>query len=179
MIDATFNQKNYDSSWSFRKTPAVMSLIQWLRNQSGPFYLNNALATTSPFDSVVEKNTFVTLDLSNETANKVKIELLRDKAINELDEYKLLTQGWDGYFGKPFDSNLVKFMKELVIRMSDILIENDKVPSEITPGPASDGSIDLEFGIDGKQVFITAYPDLDSIQFYIEGEEEKMFTLND
>jgi hypothetical protein len=41
------------------------------------------------------------------------------------------------------------------------------VPSEITPGPASDGSIDIELRIDQRTMILTVSKDLDELGYYM------------
>ena len=117
--------------------------------------MNDARSLISEIDSIIKE---VDNDQGDGSEN-ARTESLRDSAIRELEDYKKLKDGWDGYCGKIFDDNL--FMQNLTILLSKMFIEADIVPDEveITPGPASDGSIDLEIRFDSKQYIITVYSD--------------------
>jgi len=67
-----------------------------------------------------------------------------DECRAELESYKGLESGWDGYRGSPFDSGLVSQVQSVVNQIEALGLPLD----DIIPGPCSDGSIDLE--VDGK-----------------------------
>lgn len=92
------------------------------------------------------------------------IEALIHKADSEISGYLRFEPGWDGYFGAQFDEIIVKNARVLLSRISAFLRKEGTVPAEIIPGPASDGSIDIEIiTASGKRMIFTLDPQRNSI----------------
>lgn len=131
--------------------------------------------------SSVSRN-FATSNTAVETFDSTEdaiIENLKITAKNELNEYGNLTKGWDGYYGTEFDESLIEFSIVAVEYISRLLIANNLKPKEITPGPASDGSIDIEITFVHDFIIFTFYPDSEFFSVYLESEgEEKRSPLN-
>lgn len=110
--------------------------------------------------------------VTRDTIASATIEEMAVKAIGELEEYLSLGKGWDGYFGEPFNKDLVRSAQQMVAAAAHYLEEKSLVPTEITPGPGSDGSIDIEIGLNQTQLVLTLEPDLDleRIKLYVEKE---------
>jgi hypothetical protein len=86
-----------------------------------------------------------------------------DTAINELNIYKSYDLNWDGYGAKPFSEEVIEKSILLINKIADNFTEIG--PDKISPGPVSDGRIDIEvldndnyttFTIDSEEKTITA-----------------------
>lgn len=172
------NDDRYDSAWLICESNIFQRAINWAKSQISEFAISaSSISASTDSISTFESN-FLTIEYSNDSTRVANIESLRDLAIYELEDYKNLQVGWDGYFGNVFDEDLIEFMQDLTRDLSKMFIEADITPNELTPGPASDGSIDLEIGFDNKQFIVTAYPELNNVSIYIDderGEREVSF----
>lgn len=102
-------------------------------------------------ESVVE-----TIDDSSDTA---KIESAVIGAFTELKRYGAYGRRWDGYFAEPFEQGVLERANEILRIAWDVLVKEQFVPTLITTGPASDGSVDIEFRDAKKTLFYTIYPE--------------------
>ncbi|NIW43323.1 MAG: hypothetical protein GWN30_00675 [Gammaproteobacteria bacterium] len=96
------------------------------------------------------------------------IDELSNEAIEELEEYKAFKFGWDGYVGSPIDAGLIEIAQLLVVYIADKFKEKGVMPTEITPGPVADGSINIEFGFGNVYFILTLPSHAESIGFYSE-----------
>ncbi|MFA5999449.1 MAG: hypothetical protein WC783_00510 [Candidatus Paceibacterota bacterium] len=88
------------------------------------------------------------------------------KAIRELDSYLQFKEGWDGYRGKEFSPYLIQSAKEVVVR-AEAFYGDTSV--ELTPGPGSDGRVDIEIDYKDKILFINLEKNKDDfINIHIE-----------
>lgn len=101
-----------------------------------------------------------------------RVLTLRNRAETGLRRYQRFSYGWDGYFGEEFSGNLIQSAINLVYIASAHFIEADSAPDEITPGPASDGSIDIEIAHSRKRIIFTLYPDTDKVNIYKERDDD-------
>lgn len=97
---------------------------------------------------------------TNDARQQMSIERARQGSLRaatreELDRYATFTSGWDGYDGEPIAVSALKMARLLV----------DAVPAlgdaarltDIIPGPAPDGSLDIEFRTTSRRLMITIY----------------------
>lgn len=83
----------------------------------------------------------------------------------ELEKYSRFLRGWDGYDGEPIAQIAIDLAKGIVeaLRLGGMTSRL----TEIIPGPASDGSLDLEFRTDSRSLTLTIYPGADHEGFEI------------
>lgn len=93
---------------------------------------------------------------------------LADRANAELDYYRTLPKGWDGYRAERLNPDLIEFCRAVVSMIRLYCINTGAVPSEITPGPSGDGSIDIEIAHKSKCLILTFHPDFAAINIYTE-----------
>ena len=79
-------------------------------------------------------------------------------ALKELDSYLELEERWDSYDGETFSIETINRAKEMVAKIKLFFNEHNLIPNELYPGPASDGSVDIEVEYEKKCLFITIYP---------------------
>jgi hypothetical protein len=91
--------------------------------------------------------------------NEIKIHDLVKSALEEIVEYSSLEENWDGYKAKSFKAETISLTTEALLEIKNNLLVENLVPEEITPGPASDGSIALEILYGTKNLIITILPD--------------------
>lgn len=123
-----------------------------------------------------------TLEFKEDSTNTAKIEWLAKKAKDELNEYLTFPNGWDGYHGEKFEKDLINEIKNMLYSIELFFKQEKIVPSEITPGPASDGSIDLEICCGRKCLILTLYPNDNVIKIYSEdmqGSREEEFFIKE
>lgn len=87
-----------------------------------------------------------------------QLEAMGDEACTEILNYSALTSGWDGYFGKEFDPDLITCGILLVIRIVRLFADYELVPDSITPGPAADGSIGVDVEFCDRTLMFTLEP---------------------
>lgn len=97
-----------------------------------------------------------TIDDSSDTA---KIESAIMGALTELKRYEAYGRRWDGYSAEPFEQVVLERATAILRVAWDVLVKEQFVPTLITTGPASDGSVDIEFRDTKKTLFYTIYPE--------------------
>lgn len=105
---------------------------------------------------------------NNDSINTAELDELDKKAKEKLDNYLLFPYGWDGYNGERFESKLIEEMKGILSEITYFFKKEGLTPSEVTPGPASDGSVDLEIDFNNKSLILTKYPSENRISVYVE-----------
>ena len=86
-----------------------------------------------------------------------------DDAISELNIYENYELNWDSYGAKPFSEEVIEKSILIINKIADNFTEIG--PDKISPGPVSDGRIDIEimdgnnyiiFTVDSEEKTITA-----------------------
>ena len=109
---------------------------------------------------VRERKTNTSPDLSIASA---RLASLASEAMAELDRYLHFGAGWDGYSAEPIAPTTILFARLFVALLGTMK------PSRLTdiiPGPAPDGSLDLDLRAETRRLIITMYPGTapDSVQ---------------
>lgn len=86
--------------------------------------------------------------------------------LSELDRYGEYTRGWDGYDGEEFTKDIIDRVSSVARFIVSFFRFVDVTPDEIVPGPASDGSVDLEVALGKKHLTLTFSPDCDMVEHY-------------
>lgn len=77
---------------------------------------------------------------------------MSEKIINEIKSYADFPTGWDGYEGKTFTPGVIELA---AIIAEEVRFERVHI-AEVIHGPASDGTIELEFRLCDGRVFFVA-----------------------
>ena len=142
-----------NASGECRRVPRRVPIrVTWPRHE-----LNAATDETADNESTVP---------ANDSIEAATTDSLCLKAIEELDTYRNFDKGWDGYFAPSFDPDLVLRAQNLCLVLGQFLQLDRVVPLEITPGPASDGSLDVEVVVGQREAILTLYPDQESVAIY-------------
>ena len=91
---------------------------------------------------------------------RARFSNLVSTAAHELGRYSQLLPGWDGYHGEPISPSAIQaaFAIIMVLQGADFLGSAEQQLTDIIPGPASDGSLDLELRGNKRRLIITIYP---------------------
>lgn len=91
---------------------------------------------------------------------------LIQKADTELLGYLQLELGWDGYRASQFDPKVIQ-ITQYILDAAELHFQSiGGTPSEVTPGPCSDGSVYLEIVYLGKKLIFTIQDNLQVVQIY-------------
>ena len=74
-----------------------------------------------------------------------QLEETARQVLNELAIYESYEQNWDGYGAPEFEPELLRKAREVALFALEVCLAEGVVPDRVTPGPASDGSVELEF----------------------------------
>jgi hypothetical protein len=112
-----------------------------------------------PSINVAEKVSELAIAAINDSSDTAKIESAVMGALSELKRYEAYGRRWDGYFAEPFEQVVLERATEILRIARDVLVKEQFVPSLVTTGPASDGSVDIEIRDSKKRLFYTIYPE--------------------
>ena len=102
------------------------------------------------------------------SSNSANIESMVSAAKNEVIQYAGLLEGWDEGKGRRFDPILLVAAANIIDAAAEVFEVECVVPTEITPGPVSDGSINIELGYGKKYQILSIHPDSTRISRYWE-----------
>ncbi|HEX9729722.1 MAG TPA: hypothetical protein VGA37_14570 [Gemmatimonadales bacterium] len=148
-------------------------MTRWLFSTN--FLPPAAIAYTTPPSS-----TYITNLVSPVSLEEARIRSSFEGAHRELLRYKHYQPRWDGYNAEPFAEEVLLNVAEILDYSQDHLLGTGTIPEVVTTGPASDGSIDIEIQVGGKTIFMTLYPQENTLllsNFYPEGADERVVPL--
>jgi hypothetical protein len=96
-----------------------------------------------------------TTDAWSPSISNTRTEAMARAAGEDLVRYLSFDSGWDGYDGLTFNIETVTKARVIIQRAVEGLLGCGLVPSEITPGPASDGSVDVEIVVSQRTLIFT------------------------
>jgi len=103
----------------------------------------------------INKDFPVTEDSASDSATIATIDSKIEKARSQLKSYIYLKPGWDGYSGKTFPILMVDSALTLLTSIKKLMGHHQIVPDRVIPGPVSDGTIDIEIKVGGKELLFT------------------------
>lgn len=117
----------------------------------------------SPIDvlsaaTITRRAVAATVSTQAPTIQRNQLEEMQGLVVAELRRYESFEQGWDGYLSETFSPRAVARSIDIVLTGSSFLRRSGVQRAEIIPGPASDGSIDVEFRSGGKTLIISVGP---------------------
>jgi hypothetical protein len=96
-------------------------------------------------------------------------------AQEELLRYLDFGPGWDGYDGCTFSPNVIHAASEILRLTLLVLAPSELCPDEITTGPASDGTVDVEIVRGQRRLIFVLDPDRpQSMTVYAEDRGKKL-----
>lgn len=87
-----------------------------------------------------------------------RIQSAFESASKELERYKEYQARWDGYFALPFEEAVLNDASQILHLSAAAFLDTRTIPTFVTTGPASDGSIDVELSVGERRVLMTLYP---------------------
>ena len=93
-----------------------------------------------------------------------QIESAFQGAQRELGRYEQYQDRWDGYFAEPFAAEVLHDAANILYFSEKFLLKTGLVPTLVTTGPASDGSVDVELQVGDRRLLITLYPKDDTLR---------------
>lgn len=104
---------------------------------------------------------------------------LKQSVIKELLHYQTFPPGWDGYKGNCFTSKFINEVVEVTQIVFQFFEEKNVSPSEVVPGPGSDGRVDLEINLNDRTLVFTLDPNEDRISVYKkDGDKQDEFYID-
>jgi hypothetical protein len=79
-------------------------------------------------------------------------------ADSELQRYARYSARWDGYRANPFSPDVLQNAAAILEYARGIFLGTGVMPDLVTTGPASDGSVDVEFQVGARRLMMTLYP---------------------
>lgn len=133
---------------------AIVSFIEKERYRTDAEFLRTA--TPSPYAIRYERRK----QRTNAARQRLSIERARESSLRaaareELERYAAFTRGWDGYDSDPIAPVALKVARVLLDALPGL--GNSAKLTDIIPGPAPDGSLDLEFRTTSRRLLLTIY----------------------
>ena len=95
-----------------------------------------------------------------------------ESAQRELTRYDRYPARWDGYRAEPFDKDLLREVSSILAFSEAAFLSAGVTPTMLTTGPASDGSLDIEFQVRDRHVVMTLYPREPLIRVHISHDHD-------
>jgi hypothetical protein len=87
--------------------------------------------------------------------------------INEIRSYLDLEKGWDGYRGATFSKDFICTTEKILLQSAGYFYSLGLEPDEVTPCPASDGSVEIEIHYQNKELFLSLSPNSREMGIYL------------
>lgn len=85
-------------------------------------------------------------------------------AQRELSRYEDYPARWDGYQAVRFGAEVLDDAAKILRFSQAAFLDTGTIPSLVTTGPASDGSLDVEMQVGDRRVLMTLYPNDDQLR---------------
>jgi hypothetical protein len=131
-------------------------------------YLSSITSSDAATEDVPPRTNSISADVS---ISEALVDAMAKSAVLELDEYRNFTFGWDGYSGSPFDSRLVDIAQGITQYIGALCKKANRVPQELTPGPVSDGSIDIEVAVGSNYAIFSLEPGLEALNILVRNNQ--------
>jgi hypothetical protein len=134
-------------------------------------HLPGELTIQTPHDlSITTPLLSATINFHSESIAAARLEQMKSAAVAELERYARYRRGWDGYSGEPFARKLIDDSIRIIRVAAAFFAEAGVLPTELTTGPASDGSLDIEIRTESKRLILTLYPNSREVYVYREDD---------
>lgn len=137
-------------------------------NSTTPIYSLGAINCTYGNFSATEKMSDAGSAVSRNynDAQFSYLDFHANRAEEELERYSHFVTGWDGYDGKPFSEKVLQIAEQILVRIKNLYACHGGFPESIDPGPASDGSLDIEFFGCSKKLTYTIDPEGERVECF-------------
>jgi hypothetical protein len=131
--------------------------------------------------SVHEDALPITVDVNPPRSTAIaQIDSFEQAALSALLRYARLPTGWDGYSAEKFSGSALANARQIVTRAAAYFRHIQIVPTDLSTGPASDGSVDVEIQLASRRLLFIVYPGANELTVYEEtpgGAPEKTFPV--
>lgn len=131
---------------------------------------NLVIQQTPGASSITSTQQAITMELPQASTDEAKLEHALGTCLGELESYGRFNRGWDGYRGEPFDHLTLDRVASIARASARFFLAQNTVPSEITPGPASDGTVDLEMVVGNRRIVLTFATGTEVVDMYRRDE---------
>jgi hypothetical protein len=100
----------------------------------------------------------------SDSVTDVQIRSAFDEAQKEVRRYQKYRDRWDGYDAQPFPPEVLGSVAAVLELSQNAFLAASTLPTMVTTGPASDGSIDVEFRVGDRRIIMTLYAGEDHIR---------------
>jgi hypothetical protein len=87
-----------------------------------------------------------------------------ESAGRELSRYRDYSARWDGYDASAFEPEVLDDAGSILRFSEAAFLNSGVIPSLVTTGPASDGSVDVELEVGDRRLLMTLYPREDQLR---------------
>lgn len=98
------------------------------------------------------------MNLYQDSMTEARIRSSFASANRELERYALFRAQWDGYRATPFAADVLRNATGILEYAQKMFEGTGTMPELVTTGPASDGSVDVEFRVGPRRLMMTLYP---------------------
>jgi len=98
----------------------------------------------------------VTNKTADRSTSRSKLLSLVAQGIGEIERYSRFVASWDGYSGEPISPIAIATAENLIETLADMKGSQQLI--DIIPGPAPDGSLDIELRTEKRRLIVTIYP---------------------
>lgn len=130
-------------------------------------WLGAVSPSTTPRTLPVERASTEAEDAVGSSA-AARTQAAADLAVRDLTRYGTFQRGWDGYDGEVFQPQTISRAVMVVNALYDSFMRAQTEPTEITPGPISDGRIDVEAACDGRRLIVTLEAGTDEVGIFYD-----------
>ncbi len=158
---------------NFPRGNAVSDILARLGDWSLEETHNEQEAPISKPVSISEPIQYETAVNDDNSSELAQLDRTINETIHQLERYLNFEKGWDGYNGSQFDFETIKRSKQILSVIQKYYASIGSLPDEICPGPASDGSVDIEISHENRHFIFTIYPDERQINYYYQYGDDK------
>lgn len=132
---------------------AIVSFLRSTDLKQSPEFLKTV--ESSPW-SISVRDPQKTNALPGASLERARLASAANAALEDLERYSTFRSGWDGYGADPIAPNAILMSRAIVNAL--LMISDGTNLTDMIPGPAPDGSLDLELRNRRRRLIVTIYP---------------------
>jgi hypothetical protein len=134
---------------------SVDAIVARVQDQALPFGPGWTIRT-SPGGIRTETRQRLTNRSPDLSIARARLQGLVSQSTADLDRYSRFAAGWDGYAGDPIAPVAITAAEQLTLAVT--AMNGAQRLTDIIPGPAPDGSLDIELRTEKRRLIVTIYP---------------------
>lgn len=140
-----------------RPPRSTAAIVMYVTEQTTPFGFEADWTTRVPSSAIrTDSRRHVTNTSPDLSISRAQVQSLAHSANIELDQYSRFSVGWDGYSAEaisPAAIEAARYLMSILSGMNGVQRLTDAIP-----GPAPDGSLDLDLRTANRRLILTIYP---------------------